>query len=148
MIDSRAKGATFERKIAKMLTEALGIEFKRSPGSGAYATVNKMGAFKGDIITESPFPYCIECKKYADFNLEDLVTGTKSGILKWFEQLNREKGKDKGILIFQRDHGKIMMALESDVVQKGLLYWNGYVIGKMDDVLPFLVRLSKTGDLK
>ena len=140
MVDSRNKGATFERKIAKMLTDALGIDFKRSPQSGAYATVNKMSMFKGDLITESPFNYCIECKKYADFNLEDLVTGTKSGILKWFDQLNTEKKDSKGILIFQRDHGKIMMALETSIHPDGLIHWKGYTIGKIEDILPILKK--------
>jgi hypothetical protein len=53
MVDSKRKGADFERKIAKLLTDKLkqGI-FKRVAGSGAFGTISDEPYFMGDLNGE------------------------------------------------------------------------------------------------
>ncbi len=75
--NSRAKGSTFERSIAKTLNDRFNTsEFSRSPGSGAFATTHTLPdhlKIYGDLITPQNFKYCIECKKgYNNQNLYSL----------------------------------------------------------------------------
>ena len=76
-VNSKRKGSTFERKIAKMLNERFGTkEFSRTPGSGAFATSHKnlpeQLRIQGDLITPSTFPFVVECKNGYDIQLDDL----------------------------------------------------------------------------
>ena len=76
-VNSRAKGSTFERQIAKMFNEKFNTkEFSRTPGSGAFATTHSLPdhlKIYGDLITPQNFKFCIECKKgYNDINLYSL----------------------------------------------------------------------------
>ena len=76
-VNSKRKGSTFERKIAKMLNERFETkEFSRTPGSGAFATTNKNLPehlrIQGDLITPSTFPFVVECKNGYDVQLDDL----------------------------------------------------------------------------
>lgn len=137
-MNARAKGANFERKVAKLLTDRLGIEFKRTPQSGAFSTNNNYSDLAGDLYCTEEFPYVIECKKYKMYNLEDLMTGSTSGMLKWFSQLEKEKGDKKGLLIFQRDYGKIFAALEGRYFRPGVIIWGNYTIGLLDTILDII----------
>lgn len=57
MVNSRLKGASFEREISKLLFENLGMEFKRDLDQ-------YRAADHGDLICEDPdFPFIIECKR-------------------------------------------------------------------------------------
>ncbi len=57
--DSRAKGASFERDVARALELELGIHFKRD-----LEQVRTEG--RGDLVADDPgFPFLIECKRYA-----------------------------------------------------------------------------------
>jgi len=75
--NSRTKGNTFERQVAKILNDRFKTtEFSRSPGSGAFATTHSLPEhlkIYGDLITPQKFKYCIECKKgYNNLNLYSL----------------------------------------------------------------------------
>ncbi len=65
--NSRAKGAAFENKVAKILNNRFNTsEFSRTPGSGAFATTHKLPdhlKLHGDLITPKNFKFIIECKK-------------------------------------------------------------------------------------
>lgn len=58
MTNSRNKGAAFERQIAAMLHDELGITFERDLDQYRKSD-------RGDLITSEPFPFLIECKKTA-----------------------------------------------------------------------------------
>lgn len=58
MINSRNKGATFERDIAQELFRLLGINFKRDLEQYRQSD-------RGDLIADQAFPFLIECKRYA-----------------------------------------------------------------------------------
>lgn len=74
-VNSRRKGNTFERQIAKVLNGRFGTtDFNRSPGSGAYATTHNLPAhlkIYGDLITPLGFRFVIECKSGYNLELDD-----------------------------------------------------------------------------
>ena len=56
----RMKGATFEREVAGLLFDELGIKFKREIEQYRQADL-------GDLVPcDGTFPFTIECKRYAD----------------------------------------------------------------------------------
>ena len=68
---SKIKGSAYEAKIRDLLTKELKIEFKRMPLSGS------LEYLKGDLWTPfdtAAWPYCIECKHYAEINWNNLLT--------------------------------------------------------------------------
>lgn len=94
----KAKGSTWERDVAKFLTELYGESFIRAPGSGAYVGGNnaqrkqflhegQVRSFKGDIVPGLSFPRMnIECKSYADFPFHQLFQGTVKKLEEWIDQ--------------------------------------------------------------
>ena len=49
--NSKNKGATFERKLAKIFKEAFGVDFVRTPLSGGFAKhMDSAEGFRGDIV--------------------------------------------------------------------------------------------------
>ena len=84
---SKIKGSAYEAKIRDLLTKELKIEFKRMPLSGAIEYL------KGDLWTPhdtAAWPYCIECKHYAEVNWNGLLTATSSDLLNFWSQAVRE----------------------------------------------------------
>lgn len=75
-LNSKKKGSRIELEFAKILTKRFDKEFKRTPQSGAWATVNKDSQIRedakeilsGDIICPPNFVFSIECKGRAEFN--------------------------------------------------------------------------------
>ena len=135
MVNSRQKGNAFESKVVKILEKHTGKKWTRSPQSGGVATRTGNQALAGDIIRKGkPSPYVIECKKYKEVNLEDLVT-RKGNMMKWLAQLEREKGARKGILIFSRNYGKIMCLVETDKDLPNTLKYKQYSLGILEEVL-------------
>lgn len=94
----KAKGSSFEREVAKFLTETYNESFIRAPGSGAYVGgtnsarkqflhEGQIRNFKGDIVPGQSFPHLnAECKSYADFPFHLLFTGEANLLNKWIEQ--------------------------------------------------------------
>jgi len=71
IINSRSKGASFERRISKLFTAWCGFELKRSPGSGAWGN-------NGDIVPKDPamatvFPFSVECKCTQQWKITDFI---------------------------------------------------------------------------
>ena len=108
-INSRTKGQTFERQIAKQLNEAFSTtEFSRSPGSGAFATTHHLPEhlkLYGDLITPKNFKYCIECKK--GYNNEDIYSllDYRSNFFKFLDQCEKDSEACSRIplLIYKQD---------------------------------------------
>ena len=107
--NSRSKGHTFERQIAKLLNDRFNTtEFSRSPGSGAFATTHTLPDYLkiyGDLITPIKFKYCIECKK--GYNKENLYSlyNYSSDFWKFVEQSEKDSKKSNklSLLIFKQD---------------------------------------------
>lgn len=94
----KAKGSSWERDVARYLTEQFGQTFIRAPGSGAYVggtnNVRKqflhqgqIRSFKGDIVPGESFPAMnAECKSYKDFPFHQLFQGSVKILDQWIEQ--------------------------------------------------------------
>ena len=107
--NSRTKGSTFERSIAKTLNDRFNTsEFSRSPGSGAFATTHTLPEhlkIYGDLITPENFKYCIECKKgYNNQNLYSLYNYS-SEFWGFLDQCQKDSEKCDRIpmVIFKQD---------------------------------------------
>lgn len=96
---SKAKGASFERDVAKFLSELYGDSFTRTPHSGAFTggqnahrktvmTEGQIRSFKGDIIPPDHWKkFNCECKNYGSFPFHHLLFDKKIPMLDdWIEQ--------------------------------------------------------------
>lgn len=106
-INSKSKGADYERRIAKILGAWWGETFYRTPQSGGL--IHQWGAdtrIAGDITTpkESKFPFTVECKKREGWDLDQVIKGTGQ-VEKWWSQCigDSEKVGLKPMLIFSRN---------------------------------------------
>jgi hypothetical protein len=84
---SKIKGSAYEAKIRDLLTQELKLEFKRMPLSGS------LEYLKGELWTPhdtAAWPYCIECKHYAEVNWNSLLTAKSSDLLDFWRQAVRE----------------------------------------------------------
>lgn len=141
---AQAKGTRFETSIVKKLTELTGVKYMRVPLSGA------SNFAKGDIMIDlrsgKMSNYCIECKSYAD----DQITGNllyPGGQVfdQWMEQTFRQATNmsTKPMLIFKKDRGKPIVALDFEVPeitnQMRISRSSGTVyLYLFDDVMPII----------
>jgi len=117
--NSRAKGSTFERQIAKTFNDRFKTEeFCRSPGSGAFATTHTLPEYLkiyGDLITPIKFKYCIECKK--GYNKESLYSlyNYSSDTWKFIKQCEKDSEKCNKVpmVIFKQDRQKTLAIVPS-----------------------------------
>lgn len=109
----RLKGAQFEREIASVLFDLIGIRFKRDLEQ--YRTADR-----GDLVADNDeFPFSIECKRYA--------SGTTAR-KKWWEQCcNAARGQAKWpALIYRFDRCDTIVRVPLDVLLSQN-DWNAYV---------------------
>ena len=116
-INSRTKGATYERKIAKLLSEATGGSFKRTPGSGALGTSAGVQAMQGDLYNADWMdknPWFFELKKYESINHYHFMQNMKSCLItKWLLKMQEQQAEyQTGVLIFEENRGKSMVIVE------------------------------------
>lgn len=124
---SKTKGSTFERDVAKFLSELYQESFCRVPYSGAFIggrnvhrkkslSENQITQFKGDIQGPDKWSLNIECKNYHDFSFHQLLT--KCPLLdSWIKQLHTSANEnDVSLLIFKISHkGQYVVTELSDV---------------------------------
>lgn len=96
---SKNKGSSFEREVAKFLTDLYNESFIRAPGSGAYVGGSNQSrkeflhegqirSFKGDIVPGQSFTkFNGECKSYQDFPFHLVLTGDCKVLDTWLKQL-------------------------------------------------------------
>ena len=143
MVNPRNKGAAFERKVCKIFEKYTGKKFNRTPGSGAFSTNVGDKRLAGDIYCiEQEFPWIIECKKYKDFNLEDIIKQNSTGILKWITQLKSycKRYNKPGMLIIEKNYGKPILFVETKKDLGTYLEYDGFVIGLLEEILPKLFK--------
>lgn len=116
MTNSKKKGDTFERKIAKELTEWWGYQFNRSPQSGGASWGADNNAV-GDIVTpaEANFPLVVECKHREEWTIDNVLLNNREPHT-WWEQVIHDSGKvnKTPCLIFTRNRAKSYVALPYD----------------------------------
>lgn len=121
-INSKNKGNTFQRNVAKILNTHFGTtDFMPTPGSGAFATTHKLPAhlqIYGDLITPKNFAFTIEAKK--GYNKENLgsIFNPKSQLISFWKQTLRDSNKAgrSPLVIFQQDRKNTLAILEWHLV--------------------------------
>jgi len=111
---SKTKGSSFEREVAKFLSELYNESFIRAPGSGAYVggknqsrkqflDEGQIRTFKGDIVPGQSFTkFNAECKNYADFPFHLMLTGNCKIFDSWIEQLMAVAEEDDCNILFMK----------------------------------------------
>ena len=102
---SKVKGTTFETAMVKLLTQELGMEFKRMPLSGAISYL------KSDIWVPSDtaaWPFSTECKSYAEIEWNNLLTAKSTELHEFWRQVSKdaETMKKKPLLLFKWNRSK------------------------------------------
>lgn len=107
MVDSRQKGARAEAALVKLLKEDTGLNWKRTPGSGALHQDHLM---KGDAYVPGEHNYyCVEIKHYKECQLTSKVLTDKDPMLfQWWTQAVRQgvQVSKKPLLFFKHDRSK------------------------------------------
>lgn len=102
------KGTRAEYKIRDLLKEHTGLDWQRTPGSGATAAKLKM---KGDLYVPGEGNlYTVECKHYKEDHLSSkILTNTTSPIFDWWEQTTRQafQNTNEPLLIYKWDRSKL-----------------------------------------
>ena len=144
-VNSRTKGNTFERQIAKLLNDRFNTtEFSRTPGSGAFATTHSLPdhlKIYGDLITPIKFKYCIECKKgYNKENLYSLYNYSSEfwGFLDQCEKDSEKCGKIP-MVIFKQDRYPTLAIIPNHVQTNKLQQY----IEIHKNETPFLTRVYR-----
>lgn len=146
-INSKAKGSSYELKIAKILSAWWDEEFHRTPMSGGlhWKSDNRV---VGDIVTppDSLFPFVVECKKREEFTFEQILKGT-GDVEKWWKQCTgdcKRSGGLKPMLIFSKNFAPNYLMIDytdfSKTIEPGKVpEFNYFVIhtkdGKPDRIL-------------
>ena len=141
-VNSKRKGATFERKIASLLNERFKTtEFCRTPGSGAFGSTHQLPQHlivHGDLITPKNFRYTIECKNGYTLELDDLFK-PKSDFFKFIRQAKddaRRANRD-WMVIYKKDRREEIVVVGAPVpsLTRSVSTWGGYYIFLLKDVL-------------
>ncbi|UPI12873.1 hypothetical protein [Bacillus phage SBSphiJ5] len=120
---SKTKGASYELKIAKLLTSWWGGgTFNRVPASGALHW-GRDQRVAGDIVAplEADFPFVIECKKREEWTMDHILLDIGQP-REWWEQVvvDARRVARVPILIFSRNRAKdfIMIPYEPSMYDK------------------------------
>lgn len=96
--NNKAKGANFERDVAKHFSKVYGVSLVRTPLSGGFAKCNERAdSFRGDIVPADDsidLALHIECKNSKSWSLP-----------KWFEQAESDCPKGKVPCVIFHKHG-------------------------------------------
>ena len=117
MVDSRQKGARAEAAAKGLLIKHTGLDWQRTPGSGALNAAHKL---KGDLyIPDCKNKFCVEVKHYKDDHLTSkIITDKNPQLIKWWEQAIRQ-GEQTGrepLLLFKFDRSKWFVAFKTDAL--------------------------------
>jgi len=114
----KQKGSSWEREVARFLSEKYNESFIRAPGSGAYVGgknkvrtqilhEGQIRSFKGDIVPGQSFPkFNAECKSYADFPFHLVLTGNCKVLDGWLDQLMSVSEPDDLNILFMKFNRK------------------------------------------
>jgi len=115
MVDSRQKGARGETVARDALRKLTGLQWERTPGSGA---LNAKHSLKGDLyVPNSKNNYCVEVKNYEEDHLTSkYLTDKTPQITQWWAQTVRESAEVQKLplLIFKFNRSKLFVAFQLD----------------------------------
>jgi len=143
IINSKVKGASYERNIAKLFSGWCGFNIKRTPSSGGLMKT-------GDICPTKPedmvsFPFNIELKNRQSWDFRDLLERSKKdGIFAYWEQCINDASFSRKIplLIFtKRSSSDYCMMHLKDAADSGIFHGIKDAYLKTNDGL-FLFKLE------
>ncbi len=137
MTNSKKKGDTFERKIAKELTAWWGYQFNRSPQSGG-ASWGKDNNAVGDIVVpqEANFPLVVECKHREEWTIDNVLLNNREPHTWWEQVINDSSKVNKTpCLIFTRNRAQSYVALPYDEKVYEDLRDNEYPVMRTDFII-------------
>jgi len=112
MVDARAKGARGEYAVRDMMREHTGLQWERTPASGA------LEYQKGDLYIPNEKPrYIIEVKNYKESPLSDKVlTNTTNNLNRWWTKLVHQASQVPAtpILFFKYDRSKWFVSVDRE----------------------------------
>lgn len=136
---SKSKGSSYERDMAKFLSEKYGDSFVRVPNSGAYIggsnnhrtvvlSEGQVRSFKGDIIPPDDWKYFnCECKNYADLPFHQIISG--NGVAKidsWIDQtMEVADEKDFNVLFIKITRKGEYVMIQDKLFQNGMFVQPG-----------------------
>jgi len=122
----KQKGSSWEREVARFLSEKYNESFIRAPGSGAYVGgknkvrtqilhEGQIRSFKGDIVPGQSFPrFNAECKSYADFPFHQVLAGNCKTLETWLDQMmDVSESEDLNILFMKFNRKGRFVAVQS-----------------------------------
>lgn len=150
-INSKAKGNTFERKIANLLSERFeahtGIKqsFRRNADSGSFMggknqsrmlTHDLSKATFGDLITPDNFKFTIECKAYkVPLSFKALVDQKCAFLDSWISQAEQDANNSgKLVLIIVKFNGIEPVAI-TKYWDNAFATYKGYYIQSLSDFI-------------
>lgn len=125
----REKGVRWERESAKIFSNWLGCDCRRTPMSGAYGSGWNLG---GDLMFDKDIPLYVELKNDESWRLEQLLLW-KGPIPKWWEKAYNESCMwDKHpLLVLKRNHVEPIVIVEQSFMKankkKSRITVHGYV---------------------
>jgi hypothetical protein len=98
------RGKTFERRVAKLLTEWSGTEFRRRRVEGRDSTIVDRESTSDVIPASYDIPFSIEAKCGAGFTMNSMLMNPTNGIFtKWWGQVSYDAmilEKSRGYLVY------------------------------------------------
>ncbi len=142
-IQSKNKGNRIELKLAKILTERFGEEFRRTPMSGGWGTSNRdsniredaLEVLSGDIMCPTKFKFSIESKGRADFNFWDILNEDTEHleIDEWIKQAeNDAKIVGKEPLVYVKVNNRKPFVIFPKSLLDGDIRYHKYTIMRFD----------------
>lgn len=122
---SKRKGNTYERRIADLLTESTGVNFRRVPASGGWNKFStkhvRTDIFTGDLVCDrSDFLCSIEVKNRVKFSFESILSSPEKAPFTewWFQCINDANSvKLHPLLFFKPDRAKDFLAIDESTVK-------------------------------
>ena len=151
-LNSKTKGNTFQRKVAKLFNERFNTtEFCPTPGSGAFATTHNLPDYlkiSGDLITPKNFLFCIECKKGSNKENLSSLFNPKSDFWGFWEQAKRdaEASKKFPLLVIQQDRQKIL-TVTTDILEEKEILSKDHICIIRDGISYLICELSDLFEL-
>lgn len=143
IINGRNKGSTFERNVAKEVSNWTGILFTRSPSSGGWNQT-------GDITPKNPqhmvdFPFNLELKNQEILQFSHIFQvpkNKKTPIRKWWKQayLDAIKSGKIPVLVFTKSHEEVFCMVQRSTFNRLQIHRTARVQVHIGNHIVFLWR--------
>lgn len=159
-VNGKQKGAQFERDVSKRFEKEFGIQFRPTPGSGAYVGGQNRGSFEREDVTEmlagdliagsKAFPFAVECKSYADDpKFHHLIQGNCKVFDEWIAQVEQDADdiNRHPMIVFKIKRRGTYIAVKRDELPVSrtypILLYKDYMIMDIDQFFGWVDRKKK-----